>query len=118
DGGFQMTNQELGTIMQERLGVKTVILNNNFLGMVRQWQERFFDGRYSFVNLENPDFTKLAEAYRLPAKCVTRREDLREAFLEMLATDGPFLLDVRCEKEQNVFPMVPSGASISDIRLE
>ena len=118
DGGFQMTIQELGTIAQEGLAVKTIILNNNFLGMVRQWQELFFEKRYSFVTMENPDFVKIAEGYGVPARKVSVREELAEAMTEMLEAKGPFVLEVVCEKEQNVFPMVPAGASVTDIRLE
>ena len=118
DGGFQMTLQELGTIAQEHLEVKMIILNNNFLGMVRQWQELFFEKRYSFVDLVNPDFVKLAEGFRINASAVAVREQLKEALLRMLNTKGPYLLEVVCEKEQNVFPMVPAGASVSDVRLE
>jgi len=118
DGGFQMTMQELVTMVQEKTPVKIMILNNNFLGMVRQWQELFFENRYSFVNLVNPDFVKLAEACGLEAAKVSERENLEDAIKKMVTFDGPYLLEVVVEKEQNVFPMVPSGASISDIRLE
>jgi acetolactate synthase-1/2/3 large subunit len=118
DGGFQMTLQELGTIAQEQLPVKTIILNNNFLGMVRQWQQLFFDKRYSFVHLDNPNFIKLAEAYGIPAKQVSMCGDVRSAIEEMWSAPGPFLLEVLVEKEDNVFPMVPAGASVDDIRLE
>ncbi len=118
DGGFQMTLQELGTIAQENIPVKIVILNNNFLGMVRQWQEMFFEKRYSFVDIESPDFIKISEAYNIPAKKTTTRETLDSDIKEMLDTNGPYLLEVVVEKEENVFPMVPSGASVSDIRLE
>jgi len=118
DGGFQMTCQELGTIAQEQLPVKIVILNNNFLGMVRQWQELFFEKRYSFVDLHNPNFVKLAEAFDIPAKKISVRDELEAGFRTMLDTKGPYLLEVVCEKEQNVFPMVPAGASVTDIRLE
>lgn len=118
DGGFQMTVQELGTIAQENLAVKTIILNNNFLGMVRQWQQLFFDKRYSFVHLNNPNFLKLAEAYGIPAKQVSSCADVRAALEEMWNTPGPFLLEVLVEKEDNVFPMIPAGASIDEIRLE
>jgi acetolactate synthase-1/2/3 large subunit len=118
DGGFQMTLQELGTIAQWKLPVKIVILNNNFLGMVRQWQQLFFDKRYSSVEMENPDFLKLAEAYRIPSKQVTRCCDVQAALIEMWETPGPYLVEVVCEKEENVFPMVPAGASVADIRLE
>ncbi len=118
DGGFQMTLQELGTISQESLGVKVIILNNNFLGMVRQWQELFFDNRYSFVDLKNPDFIKLANAFDIPGERVSERKDLESAIHRMLHTKGPFLLEICVEKEQNVFPMVPAGASVCDVRLE
>ncbi len=118
DGGFQMTLQELGTIAQERLPVKIVILNNNFLGMVRQWQELFFESRYSFVNMESPDFVKLASAYGIPASQVEHCGDVPAAVKKMLYTPGPYLLEVLVEREDNVFPMVPAGASVSDIRLE
>ena len=118
DGGFQMTLQELGTIAQWKLPVKIVILNNNFLGMVRQWQQLFFDKRYSSVEMENPDFLKLAEAYGIPSKRVSLCGDVRATLTEMWETPGPYLVEVVCEKEENVFPMVPAGASIADIRLE
>nr|WP_295924306.1 biosynthetic-type acetolactate synthase large subunit [uncultured Dyadobacter sp.] len=117
DGGFQMTLQELGTIMQTRLNVKIIILNNHYLGMVRQWQELFSDSRYSFVEIESPDFVALAVSYKIKSRRVSRREDIRVALAEMLATDGPFLLEVMVIKENNVFPMIPQGAGISDIRL-
>jgi acetolactate synthase-1/2/3 large subunit len=113
-----MTLQELGTIAQWKLPVKVVILNNNFLGMVRQWQQLFFDRRYSSVEMTNPNFIKLAEAYDIPAKKVSRCRDVAEALQEMWETEGPYVLEVVCEKEENVFPMVPAGASIADIRLE
>ncbi len=118
DGGFQMTLQELGTIMQYGIPVKILILNNNFLGMVRQWQQLFFEKRYSFTEMTNPNFTRLAEAYSIPARKVTGRTDLPQALEEMLRTDGPYLLEVVVEKEENVFPMVPAGAGVADIRLE
>jgi acetolactate synthase-1/2/3 large subunit len=118
DGGFQMTLQELGTIAQWKLPVKIVILNNNFLGMVRQWQQLFFDKRYSSVEMENPDFLKLAEAYRIPSKQVSRCCDVQAVLAEMWETPGPYLVEVVCEKEENVFPMVPTGAAVADIRLE
>jgi acetolactate synthase-1/2/3 large subunit len=118
DGGFQMTLQELGTIAQEQLPVKVVILNNNFLGMVRQWQQLFFDKRYSFVHIDNPNFIKLADAYGIPAKQVNACGDVRAALEEMWSTPGPYLLEVLVEKEDNVFPMVPAGASVDEIRLE
>lgn len=118
DGGFQMTIQELGTIYQENVPVKIVLLNNNFLGMVRQWQELFFDLRYASTEMVNPDFQTIAKGYYVPAVKVTNRKDLDSAIQEMVQSNGPFLLEVVVEKEGNVFPMVPAGASISDIRLE
>ncbi len=118
DGGFQMTLQELGTIAQENLAVKAIILNNNFLGMVRQWQELFFRKRYSFVDLKNPDFVMVSQGFGVTAEKIEHRADLEEALVRMLKTPGPYLLEVVCEKEENVFPMMPSGASVSDIRLE
>jgi acetolactate synthase I/II/III large subunit len=118
DGGFQMTIQELGTIFQEGVAVKMVLLNNSFLGMVRQWQELFFDGRYSYTELKNPDFQTIARGYHIQSVKVTDRDELDMAIEKMCDTDGPFLLEVVVEKEGNVFPMVPAGASVSDIRLE
>jgi acetolactate synthase-1/2/3 large subunit len=118
DGGFQMNVQELGTIMQTGCAVKIVILNNSFLGMVRQWQQLFFERRYSQTDMANPDFLMLAAAYGIPGLRVDTREALPGAVDAMLAYPGPFLLDARVEREENVFPMVPSGASISDIKLE
>lgn len=118
DGGFQMTMQELGTIAQEKIPVKVIILNNNFLGMVRQWQELFFEKRYSFTELHNPDFIKLAGAFDIPAKKVVKSDELESAIDEMLKTEGPYLLEIVVEKEDNVFPMVPTGASVSEIILE
>lgn len=117
DGGFQMTIQELGTIFQTQAAVKIVVLNNNFLGMVRQWQQLFFDKRYSSTELINPDFVAIAKGYYIPAKKVTQRGELAGAVREMLASKGPYFLEVAVEKEDNVFPMIPSGASVSDIRL-
>lgn len=118
DGAFQMTLQELGCLTQNRTAVKVIILNNNFLGMVRQWQQLFFDRRYSFTELMNPDFVTISKGFGVEAKRVEHREDLSQALDDMLAFDGPYLLDIVVEKEANVFPMVPSGASISDIKLE
>ena len=118
DGGFQMTIQELGTIYQSNIGVKILILNNNFLGMVRQWQQMFFEKRYSFTELTNPDFQIIAEGYRIAHAKVEKRENLEAEIDKWLAHDGPYLLEVVVEQEENVFPMVPSGASVSDIRLE
>lgn len=117
DGGFQMTIQELGTIFQTRAAVKIIILNNSFLGMVRQWQQLFFDKRYSSTELINPDFVKIAEGYGIKGKSIDQREDLKAAVAEMLAYDGSYLLEVHVGKEDNVFPMVPTGASVSDVRL-
>jgi acetolactate synthase-1/2/3 large subunit len=117
DGGFQMSLQELGTCMQERAPVKAIILNNDYLGMVRQWQSLFFQGRYSEVRLENPDFVRIAEGYRIPAERVSERAALEPALRRMLETDGPFLLDVAVAAEENVFPMVPAGDGIDQIRL-
>ncbi|WPU98116.1 biosynthetic-type acetolactate synthase large subunit [Mucilaginibacter sp. cycad4] len=118
DGGFQMTCQELGTIMQSGVDVKIVILNNRFLGMVRQWQELFNQRRYSFVDIQSPDFVALAAAYRIPGKLIDDRADLTTALNEMLSTPGSFLLEVMVTKENNVFPMVPQGCSVSEIRLK
>ena len=117
DGGFQMTIQELGTISQENLNIKMIILNNKFLGMVRQWQQLFFEKRYSFTKLVNPDFIKVAEGYGISGKRVLHRPELDEAIKQMLDHNGPFLLEVSIEKEDNVFPMVPTGASVSEIML-
>lgn len=118
DGGFQMTIQEMGTIFQTGAAVKIVIMNNNFLGMVRQWQELFFDKRYASTELINPDFIKLSEGFRIPATRVSERSNLSEAIDAMLAHPGPYLLEVIVEKEGNVFPMVPAGAAVSEIMLE
>ncbi|MEM6814830.1 MAG: biosynthetic-type acetolactate synthase large subunit [Bacteroidota bacterium] len=118
DGGFQMTLQELGLIMQYDVGVKILILNNEFLGMVRQWQQLFFDKRYSFTEMNNPDFIKLAESYGIPASRVENRNELEKAFDQWLNHEGAGLLEVMVEKEENVFPMVPSGSCVSKIRLE
>ena len=117
DGGLQMTLEELGTIMQERLEVKIILLNNHFLGMVRQWQELFFNERYSYTEMENPDFVAIARAFRIAAREVSRREELDEAISEMMATDGPYLLVADVEKSGIVYPMVPAGASISNILM-
>jgi acetolactate synthase-1/2/3 large subunit len=117
DGGFQMTIQELGTIMQYKVPVKIIILNNSFLGMVRQWQDMFFSKRYASTAMANPDFVKIAEAYKIPAKRVVERETLKESVQEMLDAKGPYILEVTIEKEGNVLPMVEPGASISDITL-
>lgn len=117
DGGIQMTIQELGTIAQEKLAVKIIILNNDFLGMVRQWQELFFEKRYSFTEINSPDFVKLSEAYGIPAAVVSDRKDLAPAMKAMLETNGPYLLEVKIEQEDNIFPMVPAGATVSNCLL-
>jgi acetolactate synthase-1/2/3 large subunit len=118
DGGFQMTIQELGTIAQNKLPVKILLLNNHFLGMVRQWQQLFFEKRYSFTELQNPDFIMIAQGFGIPGHRVDVREDLETGIKRMIDHDGPYLLEVTIEKEDNVFPMVPTGASVSDIILE
>jgi acetolactate synthase-1/2/3 large subunit len=118
DGGVQMTIQELGTIMQTGVEVKILILNNQFLGMVRQWQELFMDKRYSFTDIKSPDFVKVAEGYGIEGKKVSERKDLKNALTDMLNTKGSYLLEVMVGKENNVFPMVPQGCSVSEIRLK
>lgn len=118
DGGFQMTIQELGTIAQNKLPVKIVLLNNNFLGMVRQWQQLFFEKRYSFTELHNPDFLMITKGFGIEGQKVTSRDNLDTAIQEMIDFNGPYLLEVVVEKEDNVFPMVPAGASVSHILLE
>ena len=117
DGGYQMTIQELGTIFQTKVPVKIVVLNNDFLGMVRQWQQLFFDKRYASTEMVNPDFVAIAKGYSIDAKKVTKREDLATAVKEMVASKNAYFLEVSVEKEGNVFPMIPTGASVSDIRL-
>ncbi len=118
DGGYQMTVQELGTIMQYKIPVKIIVLNNNFLGMVRQWQQLFHDKRYSFTEMQNPDFVKLAEAYGIPAKKIEDRQHLQDGIREMLAATTPYFLEVVVGKEDNVFPMVPAGSGVGDVLLE
>lgn len=118
DGGFQMTIQELGLCAQWNVGVKIILLDNNFLGMVRQWQQLFFDRRYSSVELQNPDFVTIAAGFGVKGKTISRPEELDDAVDEMLAHDGPYLLHVRVAKEENVFPMVPAGAAVDEIILE
>jgi acetolactate synthase I/II/III large subunit len=113
----QMTIQELGTIMQTGLNVKIMILNNQFLGMVRQWQQLFHDKRYSFVDIQSPDYVAVAKGYRIEAAKVDKREEMKAAVETMLKHDGPYLLEVMVGKENNVFPMVPQGCSVSEIRL-
>ena len=117
DGGYQMTIQELGTVFQTKAAVKIVVLNNDFLGMVRQWQQLFFDKRYASTEMVNPDFVKIAEGYYLKARRVTERKDLADAVKEMIKSDEPYFLEVVVEKEDNVFPMIPTGSSVSEIRL-
>jgi acetolactate synthase-1/2/3 large subunit len=118
DGGYQMTIQELATIFQNKTPVKIVVLNNEHLGMVRQWQELFFEKRYASTVMTNPDFVKIAEGYHIKAQKVTERKDLKAAVQEMISSKDAYFLEVRVEKEDNVFPMIPSGASVSDIRLK
>jgi len=117
DGGYQMTIQELGTIFQTQTAVKIVVLNNDFLGMVRQWQQMFFEKRYASTEMVNPNFVAIAKGYHLEAKKVDKREDLDAAVAEMIASDKPYFLEICVEKEANVFPMIPTGASVSEIRL-
>jgi len=118
DGGLQMTIEELGTIMEQRSPVKIILLNNNYLGNVRQWQHLFFHNRYSFTPMMNPDYEKIAEAYNIPALTVTRREDLDHAIQQMLHTDGPFLLQAAVLEEDNVLPMCCPGHDVDDMMLE
>ncbi len=118
DGGFQMTIQELGTIFQSKMPVKVVLLNNSFLGMVRQWQELFFDRRYASTELINPDFQGICKGYHMPSELVDSRDKLDSAIKNLVEHEGPYLIEAIVEKEGNVFPMVPAGASVSDIRLE
>jgi len=118
DGGFQMTIQELGTIFQNKLPVKIIILNNNFLGMVRQWQQLFFEKRYSSTELINPDFIAIAKGFGINGKKITERKDLESSISELIDSKESFLLEIAVEKELNVFPMVPSGSCVTKIRLE
>ena len=117
DGGYQMTIQELGTIFQLQIPVKIVVLNNDFLGMVRQWQQLFFDKRYASTEMVNPDFVAIAKGYYLDSERVKERKDLKPAVERMIKSKKPYVLEICVEKENNVFPMIPSGASVSDIRL-
>ena len=117
DGGFQMTIQELGTILQFKVPVKIIILNNNFLGMVRQWQQLFFEKRYSFTDIKNPNFIKIAEGYGIKGLAVSQRDELSGGLNQLLDSKESFLLEVVVEQEENVFPMVPTGASVSEILL-
>ncbi len=118
DGGIQMTIQELGTIMQSEVGVKILILNNQFLGMVRQWQQLFHDKRYSFVDITSPDYVQVAKGYRIPGQSVSERAKLKDALKAMIDHEGAYLLEVMVGKENNVFPMVPQGCSVAEIRLK
>ncbi len=118
DGGIQMTIQEFGTIMQFGAKVKILVLNNEFLGMVRQWQQLFHDRRYSFVNITSPDFVTVAKGYGIPGRSISDRKDLKQAMQEMIDYDGSYFLEVMVGKENNVFPMVPQGSSVSEIRLK
>lgn len=118
DGGLQMNLQELGTVMEQKAPVKMILLNNNYLGNVRQWQAMFFNRRYSFTPMLNPDYMQIAAAYGIPSRRVMHREDLAEAIREMLTTDGPFLLEACVEEEGNVMPMTPPGGSVNQMLLE
>jgi len=118
DGGFQMTIQELGTIFQYKTPVKIIVLNNEFLGMVRQWQELFFDKRYASTHMVNPDFQTIVKGYGIKTKKVEQRVDLNSAITEMLNHEGSYFLEVMVGKENNVFPMIPTGSAVSDIKLK
>lgn len=118
DGGLQMTIQELGTIMEQQSPVKIILLNNNFLGNVRQWQYMFFQKRYSFTPMLNPDYEQISAAYGIPSRTVIDRADLNDAISEMLSTDGPFLLQCAIKEEDNVLPMTPPGASVDEMMLD
>jgi acetolactate synthase-1/2/3 large subunit len=117
DGGFQMTIQELGTILHYRIPVKIIILNNGFLGMVRQWQDMFYSKRHASTELVNPDFVTIAKGYSIPAKIVSERKELKDSLVEMLEAEGPYLLDIKIDKEANVLPMIEPGASVSEVTL-
>lgn len=117
DGGFQMTMQELGTIMENNIPVKIIILNNDFLGNVRQWQELFFNNRFSYTPMLNPDFIKIASAYGIEGESVAERSELDEAIARMLAHDGPYLLNVNIDPADKIFPMIPIGGSIDKMLL-
>ena len=117
DGGFQMTIQELGTILHYRIPVKIIVRNNSFLGMVRQWQDMFFSKRYASTEMINPDFVTIAKGYGIEAKCVSEREDLKDSITEMINFDGPYIMEVRIDKEANVLPMIEPGASVSEVTL-
>jgi acetolactate synthase-1/2/3 large subunit len=113
-----MTIQELGTIFQTGAAVKIVVLNNEYLGMVRQWQQMFFEKRYASTEMINPDFVAIAKGYYIDAKKIEKRDELKTSITKMMNSNKPYFLEVKVEKEANVFPMIPSGASVSDIRLE
>jgi acetolactate synthase-1/2/3 large subunit len=117
DGGIQMTIQELGTILQYKIPVKIIVLNNSFLGMVRQWQDMFFSKRYASTEMINPDFVTIAKGYNIPAKCISERKDLKQSIEDMLESEGPYMLEIKIDKEANVLPMVEPGASVSEITL-
>ncbi|MEK7633786.1 MAG: biosynthetic-type acetolactate synthase large subunit [Patescibacteria group bacterium] len=118
DGGFQMTIQELGTIMQEKLPIKILLLNNEYLGMVRQWQQLFFEKRYSFTHMKNPDFINIAKSYGIKGEKIEERKKLNQALDKFINFQGPYLLEVKVEKEDNIFPMVATGTSVDEVRLE
>lgn len=118
DGGFQMNIQELGTIFQTKVPVKIVVLNNSFLGMVRQWQQMFFEKRYASTEMVNPDFIAIAKGYHIKTNLVTERSQLQGAIKEMMESKESYFLEVKVEQEENVFPMIPTGASVSEIRLK
>ncbi len=118
DGGFQMTVQELGTIAQYNLPVKVILLNNDFLGMVRQWQQLFFSNRYSSTGLKNPDFLMISQGFGVPSKQISDRNLLKETLKEVIDVDGPFMLEVKVQKEGNIFPMIPAGGTVSEMRLD
>ena len=117
DGGFQMTIQELGTIFQTGVPVKIVVLNNDFLGMVRQWQQLFFDKRYSSTEMVNPDFVAIANGYQIESERISKREDLKKNIQKKIDSPNPFFMEVVVGKEDNVFPMIPTGESVSNMRL-
>ncbi len=118
DGGFQMNMQELGTIMQSGIDIKIVLLNNSFLGMVRQWQELFFNRRYAFTHLDNPDFQKVAQAYNIPSAKISKTSEIEEQVRKMLDSKGTYFLEVEVKEEENVFPMIPAGATLDDMIYE
>ena len=118
DGGFQMTMQELGTIMENQIPVKMIMLNNNFLGNVRQWQYMFFDKRYSFTPMVNPDYEKIAAGYNIPCRTVVSRDEIDEAIQEMLDTKGPYFLQVAVKEDDNVLPMTPPGGNVDEMLFD